>query len=353
MAVVEVYNIQDYTNLLQTEFELDGVLCKVRQYLNPEQRIELNESRLQLRVYFSLVANQFSEADAKRFFSQFGPIDTIFFYPVKPSEGYKNEHKLFSGFVLFQMFETAKHCLRQDGILYYRGDMVRLLDHKSYQIYSSSKNQKKSLKQPQSNCDSEGPNHSLYRQQSLHQDPSKLQDSNIHKLLNYSPYVDPNFGSGAYLNHIDGFFGPSSNDYQVYPNNNTEHTSRRLNGHPMFPGISQNLHTGLEPNNKPKYFSLGRHVDLDSGINPGTESGALVQEASYNYWLQNRQQASSTAHGNSPAKQLRPTILNQAYPMPQNYPKVSINLHSRTIEAIPERSALMFRMNSSLLKRTN
>ena len=69
MAVVEVYNSHDYQSLLQREFELDGVLCKVRRYLEPEQRVELNESRLYLRVYFSLEALTFTETDAKRLFS--------------------------------------------------------------------------------------------------------------------------------------------------------------------------------------------------------------------------------------------------------------------------------------------
>lgn len=72
MAIVEVFNYQDYQNLLKTEFELDGVICKIRKYLEPDQRMELNESRLQLRVYFSLIASTFSELDAKQIFSKFG-----------------------------------------------------------------------------------------------------------------------------------------------------------------------------------------------------------------------------------------------------------------------------------------
>lgn len=69
MAVVEVYNSRDYQSLLHCEFELDGVVCKVRRFLEPEQRIELNESRLYLRVYFCLDALSFTELDAKGLFS--------------------------------------------------------------------------------------------------------------------------------------------------------------------------------------------------------------------------------------------------------------------------------------------
>jgi hypothetical protein len=133
MAVVEVFNTYDFETILKKEFVFEGIVCKVRKFLDPVQRIQLNESRLQQRVYFSLPRSIFTEPDAKRIFSVFGGIETVFFYPVRSPREEVSENRIFSGFVLFKSIDSAKKCLQADGVLKHSGIVLRLFGHEMYQ----------------------------------------------------------------------------------------------------------------------------------------------------------------------------------------------------------------------------
>lgn len=342
MAVVRVFRSQDYENLLRTEFELDGVLCKVRRYLQPEQRVELNEARLFLRVYFSLSASAFTEIDANRLFSQFGPIDTIFFYPVRTLQEFGHDKKLFSGFVLFQTVQSAAKCLRAEGFLVYCSTKVQLFDHEAYQVQSKSrtekipptsqgnklpfKDQPLRFKKDQSFINLLSQDIILSRSilpQSSHQD---YQIINQNVIQNY--YFQKQRKNSQSNNHRN-FETEKFSELDQIPEFRLPHLSK-----------SKEASFALLSGNQKRKYDVGQNENSSllgpfSSRLPGRQSLQTAAGQVNNYsWPQHNiqnQQLAQTVHTLEPRKY--------------------IHLHNYKIEDVPPRSVLQYRLNSSVLKR--
>lgn len=81
----------------------------------------------------------YNQDQALSFFSQFGKVEVIFFYPDKLDPEIEKELDLFAGFVLFKAQESCMECLMADGMSLESGETLRMYDHETYKLLASTR----------------------------------------------------------------------------------------------------------------------------------------------------------------------------------------------------------------------